>query len=78
MNLSKSDIDLYDFLVEALSPQPGQRRGQAFINAVFCHRRDLVHKIPEKIDPFYDDEKLWSAIEWIKENWHLNKEDPTE
>ena len=63
-------MTLVEFLVEALAPNPhGQRRGQWFANCLITWRIDLSNNIPKDVDPFYEDEKLWAAVAWVRDNW---------
>lgn len=62
--------NLNDFLRAALAPVPDQRRGQWFANFVHNHRPDLgTAMVNTAVDPYYDDSKLWSAVEFVKEHW---------
>ena len=63
---------LESFLKEALAPVSGQRKGQAFMNRLAVEAPELHEGIVgsrERIDPFYDDGKLWGALEFVKEHW---------
>lgn len=63
-------MKLYDFLNMALEPAPSQRRGQWFANLLHTINPLLANRlIQEDVDPFYDDSKLWAAVEFVKENW---------
>jgi hypothetical protein len=63
--------DLYTFLNKALEPRPGQRRGQWFANLLHTINPNLLNRlIKEDVDPFYDDAKLWAAVEYVKKNWN--------
>ena len=63
-------MKLYDFLNEALAPAPGQRRGQWFANLLHSVNPTLANRlIQEDVDPYYNDAKLWVAVEFVKENW---------
>ena len=68
-----TDDGLYDFLHKALQPVGELRRGQWFVNVLHNFRPKLVNRlIHADVDPFYDDGKLWAAIEFVKENWDLS------
>lgn len=63
--------DLYTFLNKALEPRPGQRRGQWFTNLLHTINPNLSNRLnQEGMDPFYDDAKLWAAVEYVKKNWN--------
>lgn len=64
------DDNLCTFLRKALEPARGQRRGQWFVNALHIINPNLVNSlIAADVDPFYDDAKLWAAVQFVKENW---------
>jgi hypothetical protein len=59
-----------ELLRKALTPIKGQRPGQAFMNSIFVHQRDLYYALHDVgLDAFYDDTKVWAAVEWITNNW---------
>ena len=63
-------MKLYDFLNKALTPVSDQRRGQRFANLLHAIDPALANRlIAVDVDPFYDDSKLWSAVEFVKANW---------
>lgn len=63
-------INLYDFLNKALEPAPGQRCGQWFANLLHSVNPILTNRlIQADVDPYYNDAKLWAAVEFVKENW---------
>ena len=67
-------MELHRFLTEALRPQEGLRRGQAFMNALFLVRPKLYHHISENrpdLDVFYsmDEEDLMRTSAWVADNW---------
>jgi len=40
------------------------------MNSIFVHQRDLYYALHDAgIDAFYDDTKVWAAVEWITNNW---------
>ena len=63
-------MTLEEFLKLALEPSPGcQRPGQAFMNAVFSLNQHLYRDLLSLgHDAFYDDSKMWAAVEWITRN----------
>lgn len=64
-------MDLNKFLSDALTPIQGQRAGQAFMNSVSAIHPHLYRDLLSmQLDAFYDDGKLWSAVEWITRNSH--------
>jgi hypothetical protein len=67
-------MQLQEFLARALQPEIYQRKGQRFMNMLRVHRPDIEQRLYlEEINPFYDDSKLYAAIQWVKDNW--DKED---
>jgi hypothetical protein len=53
-----------------LEPSQGHRRGQWFANLLHTINPSLANRlIQEDVDPFYDDAKLWAAVEFVKEHW---------
>jgi hypothetical protein len=63
-------MNLNDFLRAALAPVPDQRPGQWFANFTHNHRPALATAmIRHDVDPFYDDAKIWAAIQFVKEHW---------
>ena len=63
-------VKLSDFLTKALQPVADQRRGQWFANLLHALKPDLLQRmIHLDVDPFYDDSKIWAAVEFVKENW---------
>jgi hypothetical protein len=65
-------MTLEEFMKKALMPTPGQRKGQLFANTLQSYRPKLMsHLIDEKLDPFYDDRKLWSAVGCVTANWDV-------
>jgi hypothetical protein len=40
------------------------------MNSIFSLQRDLHDALLDAgLDAFYDDSKLWAAVEWITNNW---------
>jgi len=69
-------MKLHEFLNHALKPEIYQRKGQRFMNVLQIHRPDLSARLTgEPLDPFYDDRKLFAAIQWVKENWDPETKD---
>lgn len=63
-------MTLHEFLAHALKPEIYVRKGQRFMNMLRVHRPDLEEQIAgTENDPFYVDELLWTAVEWVKDNW---------
>lgn len=47
-----------------------QRRGQFFFNFLYRHRPDIADKLHSTpLDPFYLDDRLDAAINFVRENW---------
>lgn len=68
MNTTPNDLEA--FLRLALEPQAGQRRGQAFVNALTTVRAALVSDmIRLDLDPFYNDAKLPAAVAYTAAHW---------
>jgi len=66
-------MKLYDFLHKALEPARGQRRGQWFANLLHTINPNLLNRlIKEDVDPFYDDAKLWAAVQFVKDHWNAD------
>lgn len=65
-------MTLEEFLKLALEPCGGrQRPGQAFMNVVFSLNQHLYRDLLSLgFDAFYDDSKMWAAVEWITRNAH--------
>ena len=61
-----------EFLKLALEPcGRSQRPGQAFMNAVFSLNQHLYRDLLSLgFDAFYDDAKVWPAVEWSVRNAH--------
>ena len=65
-------MKLHEFLAHALKPEIYQRKGQRFMNMLRIHRPDLEERLISTnmtLDVFYDDSKLWTAVEWVRNNW---------
>ena len=65
-------MQLHEFLAHALKPEIYQRKGQRFMNMLSTHRPDLdelLRSTDVTLNVFYDDTKLWRAVEWVKDNW---------
>jgi hypothetical protein len=63
-------MKLRDFLNAALEPTRGQRRGQWFANLLHTVDPALANRlIAVDVDPFYDDGKLWAAVQFVTEHW---------
>ena len=63
-------MNLEEFLKEALRPNSHQRKGQLFANTLQgCRPKLMSYLIDEKLDPFYDDSKLWAAVGYVVKNW---------
>jgi len=63
---------LHRFLVDALEPREGQRKGQAFMNALIRHNPSLLERLQRDrpdLDAFYVDDRMWATLVWVKENW---------
>ena len=66
-------MEFQDFLRGALTPSATERRGQALMNALAAIRPGLASQLIHKdLDPFYNDAKLWAAVEFIQENWNID------
>lgn len=62
---------LKSFLRDALFPQPHQRQGQAFMNILWDRNNFLYRKlIQNDIDPYYSEDKLYSAIQFVVDHWN--------
>jgi hypothetical protein len=66
-----STQDLHSFLSEALEPDKYLRTGQKLITRLHRIRPELYDEIlhGRLNEVFYDDNKLWELIEWLKQNW---------
>ena len=64
-------MDVNTFLAEALEPTGfPRRRGQTLINALGHVAPDLVTElIRADLDPYYNDDKLWAAVDYIVAHW---------
>lgn len=63
-------MTLREFLTIALAPTRNKRPGQHFSTQLWMHRYDLFQRLQKQgLDPYYNDELAWSAIEWLKQNW---------
>ena len=63
-------MTLEGFLRTALEPcSVGLRQGQKFSNDLNFFRRDLFTAMPSEIDPYYRDELLWVAVDFVIKNW---------
>ena len=63
-------VTLEQFLAEALEPSGEPRKGQHFSNVLYLRRPDLAATMKTSgLDPYYRDELIWPAIEFLKENW---------
>lgn len=65
-------VSFESFLKEALEPTKHMRRGQRFMNVLSVHRPHLEHHFlgsQSAIDPYYRDELLWAAVEYVRRNW---------
>ena len=63
-------MSVEEFLKLALEPcGRSQRPGQAFMNVVFSLNQHLYRDLLSLgFDAFYDDAKVWAAVEWITRN----------
>lgn len=50
---------------------PGQRRGQAFMNHLLTVCSGLYHAIPHEIDPFHVDGNLYVFLQYVEEKWDI-------
>jgi hypothetical protein len=64
--------DFQEFLKRALEPDPHQRRGQKFINLLYSTNPVVYEAMTQnaELDPYYDDRRLWAAVEFARENWN--------
>jgi len=64
-------LTLEGFLRTALEPcSVGLRQGQKFSNDLNFFRRDLFAAMTmSEIDPYYRDEVLWAAVDFVIKNW---------
>ena len=46
-----------------------QRLGQFFMNALGEYNIELYHSVPEDVDCFYVDARVWEFIAWLQDNW---------
>jgi len=59
-----------EFLYIAMEPTRGKRKGQHFANQLALYKHDLFQGLQAAgLDPYYRDEYVWLAIEWLKEKW---------
>jgi hypothetical protein len=47
----------------------GRRKGQKFSYDLNFFRKDLFGELPSEIDPYYRDEVLWAAVDFVIKNW---------
>ena len=47
----------------------GERQGQAYFNVLHEYRPDLAGRLPEGLDPFYNDEYIPAFLVWVGSNW---------
>lgn len=67
--------DLHTFLAAALKPELYQRKGQRFANHLTIYRPELLEELKLRgLDPFYDDSKLWKAVDFIRQHWNDGEE----
>lgn len=58
-----------DYLASIVSTRT-LRRGQLFYNSLRAVRPDLAAKLMSvNLDPFYDDEKLFAAVDFTESEW---------
>ena len=63
-------MNIDEKLKHALAPMAGQRAGQSFMNNLYLlepKAYDMLLNTP--LDPFYEDGKLWAAVQHIKDNF---------
>ena len=63
-------MNIDEKLKHALAPMAGQRAGQSFMNNLYLlepRAYDMLLNTP--LDPFYEDGKLWAAVQHIKDNF---------
>lgn len=59
-----------DFLKQALTPDAHQRRGQKLMNELYQIKPDLYHALhADDADPYFDDRRLWAAVQFVRDNW---------
>jgi hypothetical protein len=46
-----------------------QRLGQFFMNELGDYNIELYHSVPEDVDCFYDDSRIWAFTDWLQDNW---------
>ena len=64
-------MTLDQFLTIALEPAHRRRSGQHFANQLSMHRYDLFQGLQyADLDPYYRDDRIWEAVEWVKNNWN--------
>ena len=64
-------MELQEFLSQALEPDPHLRKGQKLIASLGITRPDLYDRMNERdaADCYYEDDKIWSTLEWLRKNW---------
>lgn len=63
-------MTLAQFLTSALTPTENLRRGQHFMNELYRTDPRLYSLMEHTdLDPFYMDEKMWSAVKFVTVNW---------
>ena len=73
--IAARSTDLHTFMERALQPEIYQRKGQRFMNCLRIYRPDLATRfsldesLGRVLDPFFNDEALPGAIEWVRDNW---------
>jgi len=66
----RGKMNLNSFMMKAFIPTDGMRKGQKFFNFLHEVRPDLANGLVEKgIDPFYKDDLLDSAVQFVYDNW---------
>lgn len=63
-------MNIEEKLKHALAPMAGQRAGQSFMNNLYLlEPRAYEMLLNTPLDPFYEDGKLWAAVQHIKDNF---------
>ena len=63
-----------DFIIDVLRPEPHVRAGQRLMTRLAKIKPHLYNAIDgTNIDCFYDDNRMWTTLEWLYENWSVEE-----
>lgn len=69
-------MEYYQYLLKVnklMSAYPELRYGQALVNVLGELNYDLLVRVPQNADPYYDNDKISNFLSFTLEEWYKNE-----